>query len=367
MAGAEQAFNTQQAAAVALANPPKEGNSRQSVLDRLLSTSDKLGQKGPRGLEIQQEEGVFAKKQAAKDLENGIISKTRAYDKQIEQIRANPTGKLAGAVEADIANIERQKNSELADLRIQQKVANDDYAGAFEIAQAKVNAEFEPLQNEVDTLKTYYQLSADDMTESEKMQAQAAIQKKEAEVAFGREKELAKYKAEIEQSSPLYQAQVAAANRSNQGGGVGGKAVSSATALNLADSQAAIDMLSTLEGEITGKKNLFGPVRGFFGGSNPYDTSSQGVQSTINATKQIVGKYLEGGVLRAEDEKKYEKILPTLRDTPQVAATKLANVRALVMSKVAAQQSTLTAAGYNPAIPASDVFEAPDGSEWEMI
>ena len=39
--------------------------------------------------------------------------------------------------------------------------------------------------------------------------------------------------------------------------------------------------------------------------------------------KQVIGKSLEGGVLRREDEYKYVKILPTIQDPPDVAKAKI--------------------------------------------
>lgn len=46
-------------------------------------------------------------------------------------------------------------------------------------------------------------------------------------------------------------------------------------------------------------------------------------QGVIDRVKQVIGKALEGGVLRKEDEVKYEKILPTIADTHAVALSKL--------------------------------------------
>lgn len=46
-------------------------------------------------------------------------------------------------------------------------------------------------------------------------------------------------------------------------------------------------------------------------------------QAVIDRVKQVIGKALEGGVLRKEDEYKYEKILPTIADTDDVVQTKL--------------------------------------------
>jgi hypothetical protein len=45
--------------------------------------------------------------------------------------------------------------------------------------------------------------------------------------------------------------------------------------------------------------------------------------AVIARVKQVIGKALEGGVLRKEDEEKYAKILPTIGDAPEVAKSKI--------------------------------------------
>ena len=161
------------------------------------------------------------------------------------------------------------------------------------------------------------------------------------------------------------EAEIAKLEREGTGGG---KPITSATALQLADAQAATKMLGGLKDTLESNTGLFGPFKGRLGGLNPYATQAQDVQSTINATKQIVGKFLEGGVLRKEDEAKYEKILPTLKDTPSVAERKLNNVFNLVNAKINAQQETLRSSGYNVNLPPSDqnVITGPDGNEYEI-
>ena len=47
------------------------------------------------------------------------------------------------------------------------------------------------------------------------------------------------------------------------------------------------------------------------------------LKAEIDKVRQEVGKALEGGVLRKEDEVKYKKILPTLADTPAIALAKI--------------------------------------------
>ena len=70
-------------------------------------------------------------------------------------------------------------------------------------------------------------------------------------------------------------------------------------------------------------------------------------QGVINLTKQIIGKGLEGGVLRKEDEAKYEKILPTLSDPPAVVETKIANLIKTLEQKRSTRLDAMEDAGYN--------------------
>ena len=65
------------------------------------------------------------------------------------------------------------------------------------------------------------------------------------------------------------------------------------------------------------------PFMGRIRGLNPYDTEAQSLQANIARVKQVIGKALEGGVLRKEDEIKYAKILPTLKDSDAVAGRKI--------------------------------------------
>ena len=55
-------------------------------------------------------------------------------------------------------------------------------------------------------------------------------------------------------------------------------------------------------------------------------------QAVIDRVKQVIGKTLEGGVLRKEDEIKYEKILPNIGDPQDVALEKL-NVLDVAIAK----------------------------------
>lgn len=130
---------------------------------------------------------------------------------------------------------------------------------------------------------------------------------------------------------------------------IGGRKIEGGIAQNLGESKAAEEMIASLEKNIFSSlgEKAFSPITGQARAYNPWDTDVQSIQSQINATKQIVGKYLEGGVLRMEDEKKYEKILPKIGDTQEVAQAKVEQVKKLLQEKYSSQMESLAGAGYD--------------------
>ena len=66
------------------------------------------------------------------------------------------------------------------------------------MAKMKVDAEFAPIQDQIDTLKTLYTFFQDDMTESEKLQAQQAYETKKNKLDYDRQVSLLREKNKIE-------------------------------------------------------------------------------------------------------------------------------------------------------------------------
>lgn len=64
-----------------------------------------------------------------------------------------------------------------------------------------------------------------------------------------------------------------------------------------------------------------------------WGSTAKSKQAVIDRVKQVIGKALEGGVLRKEDEYKYEKILPTLRDPESVVRTKLDGLEDAILKR----------------------------------
>jgi hypothetical protein len=89
--------------------------------------------------------------------------------------------------------------------------------------------------------------------------------------------------------------------------------------------------------------------------------------------KQVIGKTLEGGVLRKEDEIKYEKILPTISDPPAVAQSKLEGLQKAITQRRSTTIDALKDAGYNveafeARTPAAGTPQAPNApAGWRYV
>jgi hypothetical protein len=70
-------------------------------------------------------------------------------------------------------------------------------------------------------------------------------------------------------------------------------------------------------------------------------------QAAIDLAKQIIGKTLEEGVLRKEDEYKYTKILPTMSDPEEVAQSKIDGLEIVINEREESLTDSLGDAGYD--------------------
>ena len=151
-----------------------------ALVERVIGIIDESRNKGARTNEIMEEQRVGEKRMAVDSIQQEIRTKDAFYRRQQEDLAAKGGGLQSGAM-AESNTISRNRNRELADLRIQEQGALGAFNTANSIAQQKVDAEFEPLQAEIDSLTQVYGLMQNDMSESEQMQAQAQITMKQAD------------------------------------------------------------------------------------------------------------------------------------------------------------------------------------------
>ena len=131
-----------------------------------------------------------------------------------------------------------------------------------------------------------------------------------------------------------------------------GRPVTAGDASDLADFNTSLDELAAVRAAIAPGDSTGIIAR--VGATIPYVTQITGWgadakkrQAVIDRVKQVIGKTLEGGVLRKEDEAKYEKILPNIGDAPEVAAAKLDGLDAAVQKRMGRRLDALADANYD--------------------
>lgn len=142
-----------------------------------------------------------------------------------------------------------------------------------------------------------------------------------------------------------------------------GRAVTDGTAADLADFDTSLDDLKVLrdtvapvdpktglpkEGGATGTSAKIGAMLpNAVTDLTGWGTEAKQKQAVIDRVKQVIGKTLEGGVLRKEDEAKYEKILPTIADTAAVVRKKLDGLEKAIALRKSRRLDALADAGYD--------------------
>jgi hypothetical protein len=117
------------------------------------------------------------------------------------------------------------------------------------------------------------------------------------------------------------------------------------TELNkIQETQKGIDSLTTLRQKIKNNPGAVGPVSGWLT-HYPWATQRKKLQADIDTARQMIGKALEGGVLRKEDEEKYARILPTMTDAPDIADYKLEQLDEMMRRDLGTYKASLRSAG----------------------
>ena len=121
--------------------------------------------------------------------------------------------------------------------------------------------------------------------------------------------------------TPTAKTEIAPEIAKRGGGAIFGKPLSESAIGKLSDSRSAVAALRDLREVLKANEQYIGPVSGLQA-INPYSDARK-AQANIDMVRQRVGKALEGGVLRKEDEEKYRRILATLTDVPSTAIYKV--------------------------------------------
>lgn len=153
------------------------------------------------------------------------------------------------------------------------------------------------------------------------------------------------------------------------------KALPAETVLALSQGKNMPQMLSALRSSIAKHKGLMGPVQGLLNKQNPYNVDAQDLNSSSQIVKQMIGKYIEGGILRKEDEAKYAKMIPGVNTDPAVAEQMLDNLQDTLERDVVSKIEGLRGSGYNTSafddavVAIKSQYQNPGipDEEWEVL
>jgi hypothetical protein len=168
---------------------------------------------------IRVEQQTKEKEAQARLLGSKLTARQREIQKGLEAIEANPRGQTEYALNAEINKYNRETARELADLSFSYNVALGDYQAAEKIVSERLSDIQAQRSQDIQAFNTLFNFVQNDMTESEKLQAQQAFQEKQGEKDFAQRKELMAYENTLKQSDPMYQAQLEKAQRDLAGGG----------------------------------------------------------------------------------------------------------------------------------------------------
>lgn len=136
---------------------------------------------------------------------------------------------------------------------------------------------------------------------------------------------------------------------SGAGGGASrGKPLLSGEVKAVQEFRAGLNALDSLVDEVgktgAGAKGAT-MIPGFVTEFTGWGADSKSRQALLEATKQTIGKAMEGGVLRKEDEEKYKRMLPLIQDPPEVAKRKMLQIRSRLLADAESYLEVLDAAG----------------------
>jgi len=122
-----------------------------------------------------------------------------------------------------------------------------------------------------------------------------------------------------------------------------GKPLSDTAITKITDTENGIAGLGTLKDKMMEASEYIGPIAGF---QALYPWSKANIiRAEVDKVRQTVGKALEGGVLRKEDEIKYKAILPTVNDTLPIALAKIASLETSLTDSVSRYKQEQALAG----------------------
>jgi len=148
---------------------------KEDAVSKYLGLTEQAGGRAQETLDLQEKQDIEGKTKAVNKVNSEILTTTRAYEKQIREVQKNASGSLAGGVQIETQRIAKERDEQLADLAIQKAVALGDLETANAIVDTAIKAKYEPIAEQLKSYETLVGIYQNDMTESEKFEAQTNI------------------------------------------------------------------------------------------------------------------------------------------------------------------------------------------------
>ena len=160
--------------------------STQSGIKSLLaSLGSQLSGKSAFTEKVQNDVQLADKTANATSAYNAYTKAQQDYNNQLQQLKdSNPTGEFGGAHAAEVAKFEREGSANVANYAILAQVAQGQLSAAEKTVQDKVNAQFQPIADQIDFLTKFSTVNNNDLTDSQKYELQAKADKQKTDSAI---------------------------------------------------------------------------------------------------------------------------------------------------------------------------------------
>lgn len=163
--------------------PPSEKTQFQQLSERFSSLGNTLATKGDVETQLQNETQLAQKtEQATKDY-NTYNQAKLGLQQQIERI-STQSGITKEQAQQQVSEITQRGNANLANLAVIAQSSQGLEDAARQTIKDKLEAQFQPIQDQIDYLTKFAQFNANDLTESEKIALQEKADKKKTDYSL---------------------------------------------------------------------------------------------------------------------------------------------------------------------------------------
>ncbi len=158
----------------------------QSILDKIQGNQDVLATKGAVTQQLQQDNQLDQKTQKAAADYNAYNTANTQYQTQLQQMQyadQNVNGAVGGGYNSTIERFKQQKTGEVANLAIAAQASQGLLTAAQATIKNKLDAQFEPVTQNIDYLTKFAQLNQNDLSESDKAKLQQQIDQQKTDKA----------------------------------------------------------------------------------------------------------------------------------------------------------------------------------------